>query len=220
MHHWLPAWPLLAAFIAASLLLAITPGPGVIYIVTRSLAQGRAAGFASVAGIALGNAVNATVAALGLAAILAASALLYSALKYLGAAYLFYLAYQMLRGQDPTRDATAPTVSRPMKVFRDGVIVAVLNPKTALFYAALLPQFVDVPADFTRQAMMLGGLFVIIAGASDSMYVLLSRGIARHLGSLTRGVKAGRFAAAAMYAALGLLAATTNHPGSVHKSLN
>lgn len=220
MHHWLPAWPLLVAFIAASLALAITPGPGVIYIVTRSLAQGRAAGFASVAGIALGNAVNATVAALGLAAILAASALLYAALKYLGAAYLFYLAYQMLRGPDPTRNATAPIVSRPMKVFRDGVIVAALNPKTALFYAALLPQFVDAPADFTRQAMTLGGLFVVIAGASDSMYVLLSRGIASRFGSMTRGLKAGRYAAAAMYAALGLLAATTNHPGSTNKPLH
>ena len=220
MHHWLPAWPLLAAFVAASLALAITPGPGVIYIITRSLAQGRAAGFASVAGIALGNAVNATVAALGLAAILAASALLYAALKYLGAAYLFYLAYQMLRGPNAATRSMVPVVSRPMQVFRDGVVVAVLNPKTALFFAALLPQFVDVPADFTRQAMMLGGLFVVIAGASDSLYVLLSRGIAAHLGRMTRGLKAGRYAAAAMYAALGLLAATTNHPGGAHKSLH
>ena len=71
MHHWLPAWPLLIAFIAASLALAVTPGPGVIYIVTRSLSQGRSAGFASVAGIALGNSVNAAAAALGLAAVLA-----------------------------------------------------------------------------------------------------------------------------------------------------
>jgi threonine/homoserine/homoserine lactone efflux protein len=217
MHHWLPAWPLLTAFIAASLALAITPGPGVIYIVTRSLSQGRAAGFASVAGIALGNAVNAAAAALGLAAVLATSALLYAALKYLGAAYLFYLAWQMLRRPDATTSNVAPAVARPMKVFRDGVIVAVLNPKTALFYAALLPQFVDAPADFTRQALMLGALFVVIAGISDSTYVLLSRGIARHMGSMTRGLKAGRYAAAAMYAALGLLAATTNHPGDGHR---
>ena len=189
MHHWLPAWPLLAAFIAASLALAITPGPGVIYIVTRSLAQGRAAGFASVAGIALGNAVNAAIAALGLAAVLATSALLYAALKYLGAVYLFYLAYQMLRRPDPAAGVATPAAAQPMKVFRDGVIVAMLNPKTALFYAALLPQFVDSPADFTRQALMLGGLFVLVAGVSDSLYVLLSRGIATHLGSMTRGLK-------------------------------
>jgi len=217
MHHWLPAWPLLTAFIAASLALAITPGPGVICIVTRSLSQGRAAGFASVAGIALGNAVNAAAAALGLAAVLATSALLYATLKYLGAAYLFYLAWQMLRRPDATASNVSPTVARPMKVFRDGVIVAVLNPKTALFYAALLPQFVDAPADFTRQALMLGALFVVIAGISDSTYVLLSRGIAAHLGSMTRGLKAGRYAAAAMYAALGVLAATTNHPGGSHR---
>lgn len=213
MHHWLPAWPLLAAFIAASVALAVTPGPGVIYIVTRSLSQGRAAGFASVGGIALGNAVNAAVAALGLAAVLAASAVLYAVLKYLGAAYLFYLAHQMLRQADAPASLFAAATSRPMKVFGDAVIVAVLNPKTALFYAALLPQFVDSPADFTRQALMLGGLFVAVAGISDSMYVLLSRGIAARLGSKTRDLRVGRYAAAAMYAALGLLAATTNHPG-------
>jgi threonine/homoserine/homoserine lactone efflux protein len=213
MHHWFPAWPLLTAFIAASLALAVTPGPGVIYIVTRSLSQGKSAGFASVAGIALGNAVNATVAALGIAAVLAASALLYAVLKYLGAAYLFYLAYQMLRRNDLPGTTPSSTAEPPIKVFRDGVIVAVLNPKTALFYAALLPQFVDSPADFTRQALMLGGLFVAVAAASDSMYVVLSRGIATRLGNMTRGLRVGRYAAAAMYAALGVLAATTNHPG-------
>lgn len=213
MHHWLPAWPLLAAFIAASLALAITPGPGVIYIVTRSLSQGRAAGFASVAGIAVGNAMNAAVAALGLAAVLAASALLYSVLKYLGAAYLFVLAFQMLRRADAPAGAPAPATARPAGVFRDGVIVAVLNPKTALFFAALLPQFVDSPADFTRQALMLGALFVTVAGCSDSLYVVLSRSIARRLDRMTRGLRAGRYAAAALYAALGLLAATTHHPG-------
>jgi threonine/homoserine/homoserine lactone efflux protein len=212
MHHWLPAWPLLAAFIAASLALAITPGPGVIYIVTRSLSQGRSAGFASVAGIAVGNAMNAGVAALGLAAVLAASALLYAVVKYLGAAYLFWLAYQMLQRAD---EATAPSVaaSSPARIFRDGVIVAVLNPKTALFFASLLPQFVDSPADFTHQALMLGGLFVVIAGLSDSMYVVLSRSLAPRLGALTRGMRFGRYAAAAMYCALGVLAATTRHPG-------
>lgn len=214
MHHWLPAWPLLAAFVAASLALAITPGPGVIYIVTRSLSQGRTAGFASVAGIALGNALNASVAALGMAAVLATSTLLYAVVKYLGAAYLFYLAWQMLKRRDEPVASTTPAATRPLAVFRDGVIVAVLNPKTALFYAALLPQFVDSPVDFTRQAMMLGGLFVIIAGLSDSMYVVLSRTFASRLGNMARGLTIGRYAAAAMYAALGVLAATTNPPGS------
>jgi len=217
MPHYLPAWPLLAAFMAASVALAVTPGPGVIYIVTRSLSQGRAAGFASVGGIAVGNAVNAMVASLGLAAILAASTLLYAVLKYLGAAYLFYLAYLMLRQSGATLRAPTLGVTRPGKVFRDGVVVAVLNPKTALFYAALLPQFVDQPAFFTRQALMLSFIFVAIAGVSDSLYVLLSRGIAARFGSSVRGLKMGRYAAAAMYAGLGVLAATTNHPGSAHK---
>lgn len=219
MHHWLPAWPLLAAFVAASLALAVTPGPGVLYIVTRSLSQGRAAGFASVAGLATGNAVGAAGAALGLAAVLATSSLLYAAVKYLGAAYLFFLAYQMLRRTDLAASPTAPEPSQPFRAFRDGVIVGVFNPKTALFFAALLPQFVDSPADFTRQALMLGGVFVAIAGVSDSLYVLLSHGMAAHLGSMTRGLKVGRYAAATMYAALGVLAATTNHPASGLRSI-
>jgi threonine/homoserine/homoserine lactone efflux protein len=138
-------------------------------------------------------------------------------LKYLGAAYLFYLAYLMLRQSGATPRAPTLGATRPGKVFRDGVIVAVLNPKTALFYAALLPQFVDQPAFFTRQALMLSFIFVAIAGVSDSLYVLLSRGIAARFGSSVRGLKMGRHAAAAMYAGLGVLAATTNHPGSAHK---
>lgn len=219
MHHWLPAWHLLATFIAASLALAITPGPGVLYIVTRSLSQGRAAGFASVAGLAVGNATGATVAALGLAAVLAASATLYDVVKYLGAAYLFYLAWQMLRRNDAPVDLAVAAPSQPLKAFRDGVIVGVLNPKTALFFAALLPQFVDSPADFTRQALMLGGVFVAVAGVSDSMYVVLSRGLAAHLGRMGRSLKTGRYVAAAMYAALGLLAATTHHPGNGHRQI-
>lgn len=218
MHHYLPAWPLLATFMAASVALAVTPGPGVIYIVTRSLSQGRTAGFASVGGIAVGNAVNAAAASLGLAAILAASALLYAALKYLGAAYLFYLAWQMRKRSDAPALTAAAQPNQPRKVFRDGVIVAVFNPKTALFYAALLPQFVDQPASFTRQALILSLLFVVIAGISDSMYVLLSRVIAARLGASTRGLRLGRYAAAAMYAGLGVLAATTNHPGSAQRT--
>jgi threonine/homoserine/homoserine lactone efflux protein len=217
MHHYLPAWPLLATFMAAAVALAVTPGPGVIYIVTRSLSQGRSAGFASVAGLVVGNVVNAAAASLGLAAILAASALLYAALKYLGAAYLFYLAFQMLKRVDGPAIMAGLAPTQPGKVFRDGIIVAVFNPKTTLFYAALLPQFVDSPADFTVQALLLSAIFVLIAAASDSTYVLLSRGIAARFGASTRGLVAGRYAAAAMYAGLGVLAATTNQPGSAHR---
>lgn len=219
MHHYLPAAPLLATFVAASLALAIAPGPGVIYIVTRSLSQGRSAGFASVGGIAAGNIVNAVAASLGLAAVLATSAVLYAVLKYLGAAYLFYLAFQMLRRRAETAEATVSMQrTRPGKVFRDGVIVAILNPKTALFYAALLPQFVDSPRDFTAQALVLSAVFVSIAALSDSMYVLLSRGLAARFGARARGLTAGRYAAAALYAGLGVLAATTNQPGA-HKAI-
>ena len=133
----LPAWPLLVAFAIASLVLAATPGPGVLYIVTRTLAQGRRAGLASVAGVALGNLGNALAASLGLAALLAVSTLVFDIVKYAGAAYLLYLGIKALRGSTRIGSATAPVAAAPSRILRDGFVVSLLNPKTALFSAAV-----------------------------------------------------------------------------------
>jgi threonine/homoserine/homoserine lactone efflux protein len=138
----LPAWPLLSAFLVASFVLAITPGPGVFYIVTRSALQGRRFGGTSMAGVAIGNLGNAIGAAVGLAALFAASAVAFTVAKYAGALYLVYLGIQAIRA--PRGDVAAPVAAAPLRrVFRDGVVVALLNPKTAMFFAAFLPQFVD-----------------------------------------------------------------------------
>ena len=143
MSDLLPSWPLLTTFLVASVVLAVTPGPGVIYIVTRSLLQGRRSGLASVAGVAIGNLGNAFAASLGLAAIFAASSVAYSIVKYLGAAYLIYLGIKSIRSRVET---STPTVAEvPLRtVFRDGLLVAVFNPKTAIFFAAFLPQFLTM----------------------------------------------------------------------------
>ncbi len=178
MTEFLPAWPSLLAFLAASLVLAITPGPGVMYIVTRSVTQGRAAGLASVYGVALGNFGNALGAALGLAALFAASATAFAVVKYAGAAYLIYLGVQMWRGAGRhnavvTMPEDGLSVVPLGRIFRDGLVVALLNPKTTLFFAAFLPQFVTVTAPLV-QTVLLGLIFVVIATVTDSLYALMA----------------------------------------------
>jgi threonine/homoserine/homoserine lactone efflux protein len=164
--------PTLAVFVFASLVLAVTPGPGVIYLVTRTLAGGRRAGLASVGGVALGNLGNAAVASVGLAAVLAVSARAFTAVKLAGAAYLLYLGIRELRrARHAPGGQTRPPVTRT-RVFRDGFLVALLNPKTALFFGAFLPQFVDPARPPLAQSLALGAAFVAIAVCTDTLYVL------------------------------------------------
>jgi threonine/homoserine/homoserine lactone efflux protein len=175
--------PTLTVFLLASLLLAVTPGPGVIYVVTRTLAGGRRAGLASLGGGALGNLCNAALASLGLAAVLAVSARAFTAVKFAGAAYLVYLGIRELRRARPAlAERTRPPVSGT-RLFRDGFLVALFNPKTALFFGAFLPQFVDPARSLLTQSLGLGAAFVAIAVCTDTLYVLaaarLGPGIAR-----------------------------------------
>jgi threonine/homoserine/homoserine lactone efflux protein len=200
--------PLLLAFLLASLVLAVTPGPGVLYIVARTLAHGRQAGLASVAGVALGNLGNALGAALGLAALLAASATAFALLKWAGVAYLIYLGLAALRvphGALPSAPARGPDLG---DVLRDGFWVALLNPKTTLFFAAFLPQFIDPAKAALAQTVTLGVTFVAIAACTDTAYVLAARGMAPWLERLPRAAVLGRRAQAAVYFGLGLFAAT------------
>ena len=202
------------AFVLASLVLAVTPGPGVLYIVTRTLAQGRAAGLASVAGVALGNLGNALAASLGLAALFALSSLAFAVVKWAGAAYLVWLGVRALWQPTASAAAAAPAFEPPRlaRIARDGFVVALLNPKTALFFAAFLPQFLpDASAASVSRTTMLGALFVAMAALTDSGYVLLAGAAARALGGrVARRTKAlGRYAAAATYIGLGLYTATT-----------
>lgn len=205
-----PGAHLLLAFGLASLVLAVTPGPAVLYIVARTLAHGRRTGLASVAGVALGNLGNALGAALGLAAVLAVSATAFAVLKWAGVAYLVYLGLAALRappGALPAASAQAPAWRR---VLRDGFWVALLNPKTTLFFAAFLPQFIDPAAPALAQSLALGSAFVAIAACTDILYVLLAQRVAAALQDLPHAAALGRRAQAAVYFGLGLLAATTS----------
>lgn len=174
MSEYISFSPMFGAFVIASVLLAVTPGPGVFYIVARSLTEGRLSGLASVAGVALGNLGNAIGASLGLAALFAMSSLAFTIVKYLGAFYLFYLGVQAIRS---TRVVTQrdevplPGASR-RRIFFDGFVVALLNPKTAVFFAAFLPQFIQSPSAPMGQTITLGIVFVLIAATTDSIYAL------------------------------------------------
>jgi threonine/homoserine/homoserine lactone efflux protein len=210
----LPAGPLLAAFVAASFVLAVTPGPGVLYIVTRSIAQGRRSGLASVAGVALGNLGNAIGASIGLAALFAISSFAFTVVKYAGALYLIYLGIQAIRapGAAATSDATeARSLSR---IFRDGFVVALLNPKTAMFFAAFLPQFIKDPTAPLAASILLGALFVIIAASTDTIYAVTASAIAPALTRAAALQAAGRYLSGGVFIGLGVLAALGGARGS------
>jgi threonine/homoserine/homoserine lactone efflux protein len=198
---------MLGAFLAASLVLAVTPGPGVIYIVTRSLVQGRRSGVASVIGVALGNFCNALAAAMGLGALLAISSTAFLIVKYAGAAYLVYLGVRALRARKPEIALALPQIVNSLRIFRDGFIVALLNPKTAVFFAAFLPQFMTAKASPILQSVTLGALFVIIAAVTDTAYALGASAVAPIL-NRTRGVNSyGRIFTGSTFIGLGLFTA-------------
>jgi threonine/homoserine/homoserine lactone efflux protein len=163
----------LAVFMAASLALAVVPGPAVLYIVARSVDQGRGAGLVSALGIGTGGLVHVMAATIGLSSLLASSATAFTVVKYAGAVYLIVLGIRRL----VTREQVADEIARPplasRRIFREGVVVNVLNPKTALFFLAFLPQFVDPNASAAPlQILVLGLIFVGIALCSDSVWAL------------------------------------------------
>ena len=173
-----PSWPLFSAFLLASVVLAVTPGPGVFYIVTRSLVQGRRSGLVSVAAVALGNLGNVLAASVGLAALFAVSSAAFTAVKYAGAFYLVYLGVQMLRESRAEVPASELHAAPVVHIFRDGFIVALFNPKTTIFFAAFLPQFLSPEVSPMFQTMALGSLFVAIAAVTDSAYALAAGAVA------------------------------------------
>lgn len=197
----------LSLFFTAALVLVLTPGPVVLYIISRSVEQGRKAGLVSVVGLEIGNLCHVLAAAFGLSAILLSSALAFDLIKYLGAAYLIYLGIRKLRASDHIADATVrPDTLR--RIFSQGIVVAVLNPKTALFFFAFLPQFVDPASDsVTLQILLLGIMMVLMATVTDTMYALLAGTAGRWLRGNRHFLRAQRYISGIVYIGLGLMAA-------------
>lgn len=214
MTDALPSAPALAAFLAGSLVLAVTPGPGVLYIVARTLSRGRRAGLASVAGVALGNLGNAAGASLGLAALFAMSSAAFAAVKYAGAAYLVCLGIRALRAPVFSAPPSAAPPSSRRHDFRDGFIVALLNPKTALFFAAFLPQFLGAGSASMTATLFLGALFVAVAATTDTAYALAAGAVAPVFARANGVPTFGRYLAGSSYIGLGLFTAFSGHRSS------
>jgi len=197
-----------ALFAVAALTLLVIPGPSVLFIVARSLEQGRLAGFVSVLGVQLGGTVHVLFAAFGLSALLMQSALAFSLVKYAGATYLIYLGLRtlFLRAEVPSELEVEP--KRLSRVFMQGFVVNLLNPKTALFFFAFLPQFVQ-PArgPVAMQVFVLGLLFIGLALLSDSLYALLAGSAGRLLKGNRRFVQIQKSVAGTIYLALGVTTA-------------
>src|SRR6516225_176262 len=175
----------LILFLLAAGALILMPGPAVLFIVARSAHQGRRAGIASALGVASGGLVHVAGAVLGLSALLAASAVAFSAIRWVGAAYLIWLGIKTWRTRDIAENA-APPPAPLRRLFAQGFVVNLLNPKTALFFLAFLPQFVD-PAHghVTLQILQLGMLFALMGWCSDSTYALIAGTVAERIrGSL------------------------------------
>jgi threonine/homoserine/homoserine lactone efflux protein len=167
-------------FLVACIALVATPGPNVLYLVSRTLAQGRAAGFVSLAGTSTGFTFHVLAAALGLSALLAAVPLAYDTIRIAGALYLAWLAWTTWRSPDIVPAAGATPAVPTSRLYRDGVITAILNPKVAMFQLALFPQFVD-PAhgSVLVQSLVLGATQLVLQVAGDSMFVLAAAGVRR-----------------------------------------
>src|SRR5215211_1483520 len=202
-----------ALFVAAALVLLVVPGPSVLYIVARSIEGGRTAGLVSVLGVQTGAMVHIAFATLGLSAILASSAVAFSIVKWLGAAYLVWLGLRRIFGRDEAEYDIAVEPARLSRVFSQGVIVNTLNPKTALFFLAFLPQFVDpARAAAWAQILLLGATFVILALCSDGLYALLSGTAGGWLRRRMKGVtfrRGQRFVSGGILIALGAVAAAS-----------
>ena len=205
----IPGAASLGLFVSAALVLLLVPGPAVLYIVGRSVEQGRAAGFVSLAGIHAATLVHVAAASLGLTAILASSAVAFSIVKYAGAAYLIWLGLKKIFGPADPEDAEAPkrTLGKS-RLFRDGFIVNLLNPKTALFFLAFLPQFVDVSrGGVAMQIVFLGLLFAVLGSLTDGLYALAA-GTAGGWLKRSRGyLRLERYVTGALLIGLGMTAA-------------
>lgn len=208
----MPTVTTLALFALASLALLAIPGPVVLYTVARSLQGGRRAGFASCGGVALGDFVHVLAAAVGLSALLLSSALAFQIVKFAGAAYLIFLGIKTLL--DRSGDAGLPDAApRPRsQVFRQGIVVAALNPKTALFFLAFLPQFIDPARGAVGgQALILGSLFVALGLALNSAFAAIAGTLGGWLRGNARFWRGQRYIAGTIYLGLGATAALTGH---------
>lgn len=202
-----------ASFLVAAMLLAVIPGPGLAYVVARTVSGGKAEGVASSMGATLGGMVHVFAAALGLSVLIAQSAVAYAGVKYVGAAYLVYLGIRTLASKAPKDDQSARLRTGVYKAFRDGIIVEALNVKTAMFFLAFIPQFLSAERALAPQFIVLGTTCIVLNSAADVVAVFAAhRVVASGTARAARQRLMTRLSGATMLA-LGVFVAIANRDG-------
>jgi threonine/homoserine/homoserine lactone efflux protein len=203
----------LGVFVVAALALLVVPGPAVLYVVARSIHQGRRAGLASVLGIHVGTLVHIAAATLGLSALVVSSAVAFTAVKIAGALYLVGLGLWTLLSRRAETDVALGGEANLRRAFAQGIVVNVLNPKTALFFLAFLPQFVDPNAPHPAlQIAFLGALFALLGLLTDSIWALAAGTAGGVLGRSKRFARGQRYVTGTVYVGLGVATAFGGSP--------
>ena len=203
----MPSTTTLLVFAVAAIALIVIPGPNLVYIVTRTVSQGRRAGFASALGVDAGTLVHIAAATAGLSAVIAHSPTAFAVVKYLGAAYLLYLGARTLLRRASNDAATELTPEPLARAFRQGMLVNVLNPKVALFFLAFLPQFIDPErGSAALQTLILGLEFFALGLAMDLVYVTVAAALRSRVSG--PGGPRGRYVTSAVYLGLAAFAAS------------
>ena len=204
----MPSFDSMIAFAVASLALLVIPGPAVLYVINRSIADGRSIALAGVAGLELGNFVHVIAATIGLSALIAASATAFGVVKWIGAGYLIYIGIRTILRKPAAFSQEQKSLSR-RKSFTQGIIVNTFNPKVALFFLSFLPQFIDEKSGSAAlQSLILGSLFVAIGLCTDGMYAFLASALRT---TLLRGKSLPfiqRYVAGSVFVLLGVVAST------------
>ena len=197
----------LILFLLAAFVLLITPGPAVIYIVARSVSQGTLAGFVAALGMHVGTLVHIIAAAYGVSKLLMTSTLAFNVAKYLGAAYLIFLGIRSFLSKEENSVPGKPDHKRLLTILRESAIVNILNPKTALFFFAFLPQFVDTASEVSvaMQVIILGLIFVVIGIVSDGLYAVFAGALGERL--KRAGNRYGKYITGTVFTGLGVVTA-------------
>jgi threonine/homoserine/homoserine lactone efflux protein len=206
----MPSWSTLILFAMAASVLVFTPGPNTLYIIARSVNQGRKAGIVSSLGVEVGTLIHVTAAAFGISALLLSSAMAFNIVKYAGAAYLIYLGLKTLLTREKIVEAGIIEEVSLIRMFSQAVVVNILNPKSAMFFFAFLPQFVDTKRGAAATQILCLGLVVVVVGfTSGSLYSLLAGSIGNWLRGNLRFLRAQRYFAGSVYIGLGAATALT-----------
>jgi len=206
----MPEWSTLILFAGAAAILVFTPGPNTLYIIARSVNQGRTAGLVSSLGVEAGTLIHIIAAAFGISALLVSSALAFNVVKYAGAAYLIYLGIKTLLTREKPAAAETVEAKSLRRTFSQAVLVNVLNPKSALFFFAFLPQFIDPERGAAAtQILFFGAIVVVLGFTSGSLYSLLAGSVGNVLRGNLKFLRAQRYFAGSVYIGLGAATALT-----------